>query len=86
MMVVEYFQKLFSEHQQSTVADYESAERVVTGEQNNRLLEDITFEEFLVPMKQMQYDKESGPDGLNLAFSQQFWSNLGRHDFDSCKE
>lgn len=85
-MVVEYLQKVFSEHQQSIVTDYESAKRVVTCEQNNRLVVDISFEEIIVATKQMQYDKALGLDGLNPAFFQQFWSSLGRHVFDSCKE
>lgn len=37
-------------------------------------------------VKQMHPDKASGPDGLNPAFFQQFWTRLGRDVFNSCKE
>lgn len=34
----------------------------------------------------MHPDKASGPDGLNPAFFQSFWSVMGREIFDHCKE
>lgn len=58
----------------------------LTDEQNSRLVEEVTFEEFSLAVKQMHPDKASGPDGLNPAFIQQLWSILGKEVFICCKE
>lgn len=42
--------------------------RFISSAQNAKLIEDITFEEFTVAIKQMHPEKASGPDGLNPAF------------------
>lgn len=83
-MVVEYFQNVFSEHCRSTEGGYENIERVVTKEHNVKLVSEISFQEFTTAVKQIHPDMASGPDGLNPAFFQQFWSSLGRDVFSSC--
>lgn len=60
-------------------------ERKVTDEQNRRLVVEISFDEFSLAIKQMHPDKPSGPDDLNPAFFQQFWSILGREVYGCCK-
>lgn len=59
---------------------------VITEEQNSKPMEDFTFKEFSLTMKQMHHDKSVGPDGLNLAFYQYFWNQLGRELFLSYKK
>lgn len=49
------------------------------------LVADLSFEEFSTAIKQMHPDKASGPDGLNPAFFQNFWSILGREVYECCK-
>lgn len=61
-------------------------DRVVTEEQNLGLIAEISFEEFRTAVKHMHPDKASGPDGLNPAFFQQFWSILRRDIYDRCKD
>ena len=51
-----------------------------------KLVEDLTFEEFSVAVKQMHPDKSAGPDGLNPAFYQNFWHLLGFEIFNCCKK
>lgn len=48
-------------------------------------IRDVSFEEFTVAVKQMHPDKDSGPDGLNLAFFQHFWDCIGMVIFECCK-
>lgn len=51
-----------------------------------QLVADLTFEEFSDAIKQMHPDKSAGPDGLNPAFYQNFWSLLGEELFLTCKK
>lgn len=39
---------------------------MVTAEQNLKLIEEFTLEEYTTAIKQMHPDKASGPDGLSL--------------------
>lgn len=59
--------------------------RIVSEELNIKLVAEVTFEEFTEAVKQMHPDKASGPDGLNPAFFQAFWSVLGREVFECYK-
>lgn len=59
---------------------------MVSTEQNNGLVEEMTFKVFTIAVKLMHPEKAYGPDGLNLAFFQQFWTMLGREVYDCCKE
>ncbi|WOG95437.1 hypothetical protein DCAR_0414756 [Daucus carota subsp. sativus] len=85
-VVKDYFITLF------TVADNVGepqnlrGHRSVSAAQNRMLTEDFSFEEFSVTVKQMHPDKASGPDGLNPAFFQNFWSIMGHEVFKCCKE
>lgn len=45
----------------------------------------MSYEEFRAAVKEMHPDKASGPDGLNPAFFQHFWSCLGSEVFSCCK-
>lgn len=47
---------------------------------------DFTFEEFTLAIKQMHPKKASGPDGLNPAFFQCFWSSMWTEVFRYCIE
>ncbi|KAL8097405.1 hypothetical protein AgCh_030509 [Apium graveolens] len=85
-MVKDYFIEVFS--RQSTVnGDITvTSDRCVSSSQNEELIAELTYEEFSTAVKQMHPDKASGPDGLNPAFFQQFWSMLGHEVFLCCKE
>lgn len=60
--------------------------RVISHEQNQELVADVTFEEFTVALNQMNSDKTSGPDGLNSVFYQNFWNVFGKEVFKRCKD
>lgn len=51
---------------------YTESPRRVTQEQNAKLTEEVSFEEFTLSIKHMHLDKTSGPNGLNHAFYQSF--------------
>lgn len=85
LVVKEYYESIFAGSAEVEIEDMVSANMVST-EQNNKLVEEMTFEEFTAAVKQMHPDKASGPDGLNPAFFQHFWPMLGREVFECCKE
>lgn len=76
-VVVDYFNKLLDGQKDVNYDDDENRESLVSDEQNQALMEDITFEEFTRAVKQMHPDKASGPDGLNPAFFSEFLAKLG---------
>lgn len=65
----EYYENIFSDPVQVDIRNAENFSRV-TRDQNNRLVEEVTFEEFSMVVKQMHPDKASGPDGINPEFFQ----------------
>lgn len=64
---------------------HEKRVRLVSPDQNLKLIEDFSFQEFTKAVKQMHPDKSAGPDGLNPAFFQRFWVVMGREIFEYCK-
>lgn len=50
-----------------------------------KLTEEFRFEEFITTVKQMHPCKSAGPDGLNPAFFQKFWSIMGVDVYEYCK-
>ena len=52
--------------------------------ENKGLIRPFTFDEFELAVKQMHPDKAPGPDGLNPAFCQFFWSVMGKEIFNAC--
>lgn len=85
-IVKEYFTEVFSNIRAGNATLNLVSERRVTSEQNAKLVDDVTYEEFTCAAKQMHPDKACGPDGLNPAFFQQFWPVLGREVFGTCKQ
>lgn len=85
-IVKDYFTEVFTNNRAGNINLTLVADRKVTGSQNERLVADVTYEEFTAAVKQMHPDKSSGPDGLNPAFFQQFWSVLGHEVFACCKQ
>lgn len=81
-----YFSNLFAGDTVEEVAGDSASPRQVTDEENLMLCGELQFEEFSDAIKQMHPDKSSGPDGLNPAFYQSFWSVMGREVFDCCKQ
>lgn len=77
--------KVFGGSERRIQNDGGESPRSVTEDQNNKLIAEVTLEEFTVAIKQMHPDKASGPDGLNPAFYQNFWKIMGREVFDCCK-
>nr|KYP48093.1 Transposon TX1 uncharacterized [Cajanus cajan] len=49
----------------------------ITEEENNKLLNPFSLEEFRVALFSMHGDKSPGPDGLNPGFYKRFWYLLG---------
>lgn len=81
IVVKEYFSSVFFGDPIINTVSQVDVDRCVTADQNRSLVADISFEEFSLAIKQMHPDKASGPDGLNPAFFQQFWSILGKEVF-----
>lgn len=67
-IVLNYFSNLFTGVAPEEDFEHMDCPRQFTAEQNAQLVEDLTFEEFTIAIKQMHPDKASGPDGLNPAF------------------
>ncbi|KAL8155586.1 hypothetical protein AgCh_000828 [Apium graveolens] len=85
VVVHEYFSDIFtvSNSVSSNVAC--ASPQLISHEQNHKLVEDVTFDEFTEAVLQMHPDKTSGPDGLNPAFYQSFWKVMGKEVFDCCR-
>lgn len=84
-VVKNYFTTLFCHDRIVQRDQMESGEAVVTEEQNKKLVEEFSYEEFTNAIKEMHLDKSAGPDGLNPAFYQNFWHLMGREVFTCCK-
>lgn len=84
-IVLDYFYKIFTENEVTSNLMNSSSPRLVSDEQNDFLTGDFTFEEFTAAIKEMHPDKASGPDGLNPAFYQNFWSVMCQEIFKQCK-
>lgn len=82
----QYYEKVFAEDSRSGVDNTLRVEGVIDSNQNNALTVDLTLEEFTVVINQIHPDKAAGPDGLNSAFFQHFWSMLGKEVFSCCKQ
>ncbi|XP_074373955.1 uncharacterized protein LOC141714329 [Apium graveolens] len=63
-----YFTKVFSEDGGGPVSTSCDFVLMVSGSQNSKLTEDLSFSEFTQAVKSMHPDKASGPDDLNPAF------------------
>lgn len=83
-IVKDYFVNLFSQSESNQEDISDITEAKITEAQNAKLVEEFTFEEFSLAVKQMHPDKSAGPDGLNPAFYQNFWSLLGKEVFQCC--
>lgn len=83
-VVKTYFENIFGQDNDSVVNDELDVEAVITDDQNAKLEEEFTFEEFSEALKQMHPDKSAGPDGLNPAFYQNFWNLMGKEVFHCC--
>lgn len=85
-LVTRYFTKLF----QSTGVEGRLSEREkvnrVTDEENAALMQPVTLEEVKDAVFSMHHDKSPGPDGLNPAFFQSFWSIIRRDVFKVCHD
>ncbi|KAL8095122.1 hypothetical protein AgCh_036543 [Apium graveolens] len=74
----EYFTTLFTWSYNNVNTQPQSEHRVVSEAQNRKLTEEFSFEKFTFAIKQMHPNKASGPDGLNPAFFQNFWTIMGQ--------
>lgn len=83
-IVKEYYSNIFGA---STEVDlgYSGVARTVTEAQNRGLIVEMSFEEISLVVSQMHPDKASGPNGLNPAFFQHFWSSMGMEVYECCK-
>lgn len=59
---------------------------MVTVEQNLKLIEEFTLEEFTTAIKHMHPDKASGPDGLSPVVFQRFKVVMRQEVFKQCAE
>lgn len=83
-VVKEYFTQVFADSRAQNVHSQNSSTRLVSNEQNDKLMKELTFEEFSKVVYQMHPDKESGSDGLNPAFYQNFWNVMRMDVFEGC--
>lgn len=79
----EYFQNLFFGGSCSYNLVLDVVNPRVSMEDNNRLTQPFTMEEFRLALFQMHPDKSPDPDGLNAAFYQRFWNLCGDDIFFS---
>lgn len=83
-VVIDYFTLLFT-MEGASVYLTGVRQMTVTEDQNRILMEDFTFDEFNRATKQMHPVKAFGPDDLNPAFFQSFWSVMGQEIFRVCR-
>ena len=76
-IVRDYFIKVFIGDIKGVDDHQGVSPRTITREQNLSLIEDVSFEEFTIVVKQIHLDKASRPDGINPAFFQSFWDIIG---------
>lgn len=81
----EYFSELFAGNFIEEEIVHMRSPKRVTEDQNVQLVKELMYGEFTLAIKQMHPDKASGPDGLNPAFFQTYWSKMGREVFSCCK-
>lgn len=84
-VVRDYFTRLFTGDVEEGALVYEQGVRTVSRNQNLKLVEEFSFDEFITAVKQMHPDKSAGPDGLNPTFFQKFWSLMGVDVYEYCK-
>ena len=83
-VIKDYYQTIFKASPEVRMGEGVAQARV-SREKNDKLVQDISFEEFTVAVKQMHPDKASSPDGLNPAFFQHFWESMGKEVYECCK-
>lgn len=83
-VVKSYFLNFFGQVDELQERSLPTVDPVISEEQNRKLEEDFTLEEFFEAVQQMHPAKSAGPDGLNPAFYQNFWPLLGRDVFQCC--
>lgn len=81
-----YFQKIFAPKMSSFDEVVKLVPCKLSDDDNAVLLASFTEEEFRIATFQMHPDKSPGPDGLNPAFYQWFWSTCGKDDFQACTQ
>lgn len=59
-IVKTYFQQLFSQSEELDESNLYQYNAVISADQNKKLVEELTFEEFSVAAKQMHPDKSAG--------------------------
>lgn len=85
-LLKEYYSEVFTASPNASNCTQYDSERRITQTQNEMLVEDLSFDEFTRAIKSMHPDKASGPDGLNPAFFQHFWSLFGKEVFNCCRD
>lgn len=85
-LLKEYYENLFGGPDQGSQYTVNEAEVRVSQDQNAKLTDDLSFDEFIDAIKSMHPDKASGPDGLNPGFFQHFWRIMGKEVFKCCKD
>lgn len=81
-IVHNYFNELYTGDTTENETSHMISPRKITEDQNSMLIQELKFEEFLEVIKKMHPDKVSGPDGLNPAFFQTFWTMMGHKMLD----
>lgn len=84
-VIIDYFEGVFMEPENQGLYSPVQCPRMVTQDQNRRLTEDVSYEEFKTAINQMHPDKASGSDELNPAFYQNFWNLMGKEIYECCR-
>lgn len=69
-IVGDYFRNIFAKSDMRPAIKEVVSPRLVSTTRNEKLMEEVTFEEFTRAINQMHPEKALGPDGLNPAFSE----------------
>lgn len=84
-LVKDYYKRLFDYDVRDGEMVVETGSKVITEEQNRKLVAEFTFQEFTYAIKLMYPEKSSDLDVLNPDFFQHFWHMCGKEVYHCCK-
>lgn len=85
-VVTNYFSQLFQSSTANGCLSSREMVNQITETENEELIVEVTAEEVKEAVFSMHPDKSSGPDGLNPAFFQTFWSVVGNDVVEMCRK
>lgn len=83
-LIGSYYDSLFKSQGSDMGNIFECIESRINSEQNEQLIQEFTAEGVKTTIFSMHSDKSPGPDGMNPAFYQLFWSVIGNDVTQEC--